>query len=673
MANELITRIRVAVAPVVFATIRNFQKSIEGVSKAVTSMAEVAMGAGTALAGLAKNMGEQANELYQLSQKTGVSTEKIQEWEYAATKAGVSVSAVTGDIERMTTAMDSPIPGEFNQGLFMLGVSTHKANGEMKTSSDILEDLAGRLSKMNVKRAQQWGAQAGISADTVMLLRKGKEGIAQLRAEAHKMGAIIPDNQIKAMAEFSNTVNAISKTSKALTASFVSGLTPSLMKVVRAFQEWQMRSGNLINKKLEIFGEKVGKVFEFFAKAIQLVSTKASALGKFFKPMLDALEKGNLLASLLATGLGILALSGFGKLMAIIFSAKGALVLLAVVVEELYVWFTYGWEYTGFYAIWEKLKKWWDKSTPQMKIITVLITAIATAFSGMFFASIIKASKAFQILSKAMAFLAAHPVIIVLGLIAFAIYELYTWCTKGWEATYLAKFFKWLEKEYPPVANFIKDSIRGWKELFDSCGDSIHSLWEGFQNFIEWVGNKATAVMDAFAKPINSIKDKWNDWFGDGKKKEVDINTNTTTSQTLLNPSSQFMAGRDALLQAQASIAQQMGKNKHSIKEGNNFLTQKATTLVPDLTPMLVKNTEQSVLSPSMFDATQPRMPLSPTEINNDNSKNTTTTNNNSPMNITIMAGGQSMDTILRDLQRFGNGNSINVIDAGMSGGALIQ
>lgn len=667
--GELVTRINLAVAPAVFAAINNFQKAIGGVSKAVTSMAEVAMGAGTAIAGLAKQMGEQANSLYQLSQKTGVSTEKIQEWEYAATKAGVSVSAVTGDIEKMTTAMDSPIPGEFNQGLFMLGVSTHKANGEMKTSSDILEDLAGRLSKMNVKRAQQWGAQAGISEDTVMLLRKGKEGIAQLRAEAHKMGAIIPDKQIKAMAEFSNTVNAISKTSKALTASFVSGLTPSLMKVVRAFQEWQMRSGNLINKKLEIFGQKVGKVFEFFAKAIELVSSKASALGRFFKPLLDALEKGNLLASLLATGLGVLALSGFGKLLGILFSAKGAFVLLAIVVEELYTWFTYGWEYTVFYAIWEKLKKWWDKCTPQMKIIITLITSIATVFGGMFLMSIIKASKAFQMLSKAMATLAAHPVIIILGLIAFAIEEIYTWCTKGWEATYLFKFFKWLEKEYPPVANFIKDSIRGWEEVFNLLGDAINSVWEGFKSFIDWVGNKATAVMDAFAQPFEKLK-AW--WDGD-KKKEIDIKTSGSPSPS---PTLNYSAG-GMMPQGQGFFNKKVdnGGLGKRLNVNNTNLSQPANILVPDLKPMLEKNTEKSVLSPApMFDSTQPTMPLSPTEINNDNSRTTTTTtNNNSPMNITIMAGGQSMDTILKDLQRFGNGNSINVIDAGMGGGALIQ
>ncbi|MDP2844127.1 MAG: hypothetical protein Q8O06_10895, partial [Acetobacterium sp.] len=75
--------------------------------KALIGLTAAAAAAGAALFKLMSDGGNFADELITLSNKTGISTQQLQELDYAARFVDVSVETMTGSMNKMTKTMDS--------------------------------------------------------------------------------------------------------------------------------------------------------------------------------------------------------------------------------------------------------------------------------------------------------------------------------------------------------------------------------------------------------------------------------------------------------------------------------------------------------------------------------------------------------------------------------------
>ena len=86
-----------------------------------------------------------AADLQTLSDTTGVSTAKLQEWAYAANAMGVSASAVQSDLAKMEK--------------------------QARWTGRTLESYANQFKGMDAATANIWGDAYGLSPETVLLLR----------------------------------------------------------------------------------------------------------------------------------------------------------------------------------------------------------------------------------------------------------------------------------------------------------------------------------------------------------------------------------------------------------------------------------------------------------------------------------------------------------------------
>lgn len=205
--TELITELGINVQEGSLKKIDAFEKKLTGVSGALDKIGKWFTG-GKSFADFFSGVLTTSQGLENTAKAIGLSTDALQEWQYAATASGVSASAVTEDLDHL--------------------------HNEMFLSEKGVLNLADSFKKMSAEGARLYGSRLGISRDTVLLLRQGSEAIKELQARAPKL----TDEQIKKNAELNRKLEASKKELETIAQTVVSKVTPALLKIFDSFNQW---------------------------------------------------------------------------------------------------------------------------------------------------------------------------------------------------------------------------------------------------------------------------------------------------------------------------------------------------------------------------------------------------------------------------------------------------
>lgn len=284
LGDELVIILGTTLAPGAIEKLQSFGGAVDRIQKSASRAAlAVSAYAASATVFISKVVNS-ANELQKLSDETGVSTTTLQEWAYAAAHAGVSISSVQKDLVGLTKSMASPIPGQFNVNLALLGVSAYKAGGGLKTASEVLGEIGDKLATMSPQRSAQWASKVGISDDTLLMLRQGGDALERLRKEAHAVGAIIPEAQVKRAAEFKRSFSELITIVKTFATAVTINTLPALEKLLFWTKEWLRLNQYWLSLRLGTITGGLAIAFSEVARSVR------DSLG-FFKPLLDVVEK----------------------------------------------------------------------------------------------------------------------------------------------------------------------------------------------------------------------------------------------------------------------------------------------------------------------------------------------------------------------------------------------
>lgn len=204
VVDELVTLLSFKTSPGTEKAIKSIKDGISTLKSEVTKWAAAATAAGAATSAFLLSASDKAIELQKLSQSTNLSTDSLQQWQYAAEAVGASSAAVTSDLESLLKTMSSPIPGELNMELMMLGVSVHNASGQLRGADEVLKDVGDKLNKMSSARAVQWAERVGISNDTLMLLKQGRQGLSELLKRRSLLGRLYRKTQLTGARSYQN-------------------------------------------------------------------------------------------------------------------------------------------------------------------------------------------------------------------------------------------------------------------------------------------------------------------------------------------------------------------------------------------------------------------------------------------------------------------------------------
>lgn len=332
VVDELVTILGLEEGAQNASVARKFTGLLDGIQKkALVLAASVTTSAG-ALAYFVRDAVGQADELQKLTEVTGIAAETFQEWGYAAAKMGADARSVQSDIAALNKSMSSPIPGQFDMNLAMLGVHG-------KNAAEVLEQLSDKFQGMTAQRASQWGSMIGLSDDTVRLLREGRATINDLRSEAHTMGVVISDEDIARASEFSRTLKALGYTFNSLRQQIFIGAVPALDRFVA--------------KVRDFLALNMGRIKDWFADFISGFTAALEQVWKDLEPLRKMFASvTDVITDFLGTGdaaetWGHLIVGAFegalillSPLIAKLALAGAAFSTLAVFVEDLFAYFT---------------------------------------------------------------------------------------------------------------------------------------------------------------------------------------------------------------------------------------------------------------------------------------------------------------------------------------------
>lgn len=400
VVDELVTLLSFKTSPGTEKAIKSIKDGISTLKSEVTKWAAAATAAGAATSAFLLSASDKAIELQKLSQATNLSTDNLQQWQYAAEAVGASSAAVTSDLESLLKTMSSPIPGELNMELMMLGVSVHNASGQLRGADEVLKDVGDKLNKMSSARAVQWAERVGISNDTLMLLKQGRQGLSELFEEAQLVGAIIPEDAINRGAELSKSIKTLKAVFQALGNSIALSFAPNLKKVVDNFKQFLINNADFVRQGLGVTIDGVSRGFGRFWDILVKIKDGFVALLQPMQPFLKNMDAVKVVAGLV-TG----ALAGFLALMApaiIQFAAVGAAIAgVSLVIEDFITWLQGGESVIG--DIVNAFSNWMDKFPElkeDLKSVGQVFADVFNAIPGLIDKCIDKIEDMFPVINK---------------------------------------------------------------------------------------------------------------------------------------------------------------------------------------------------------------------------------------------------------------------------------
>jgi hypothetical protein len=182
-----------------------------------------------AVADAVKDFTAYGSAIYDASQKTGLSTDAIQEWKFIAEQTGTTLEAITGAVGMMTRGLQTNA-----ETYKKLGIEIQNADGTFRTTTEIFNETVKTLSAMTdeTERDQMAFKLLGRSAQSLIpILNSGSDGIAEMRKQAHEMGIVLEEDAISNADKLGDSTDALKAAFKSAAASMVNEMAPALIAV----------------------------------------------------------------------------------------------------------------------------------------------------------------------------------------------------------------------------------------------------------------------------------------------------------------------------------------------------------------------------------------------------------------------------------------------------------
>lgn len=266
-----------------------------GAAAAATAAAVIATG--KAIFDAAKQTASMGDEIDKESQKLQISTDLYQRLGYAMEMSGSSIEDVKKGVTNITSALNGMAQGTENADskFSAIGVSLTDAEGNLKSTEDVLLDTIDALSKMEDETARNAAANDIFGrgyAELLPLLNEGADGIAALMQEAEDYGAIMGEDAVKASADFDDALKRLEATFDGLRNGAMAEFLPAITAIVDGLS--MILAGDMSGTSK--ISEGVTKLLSALDSAIpdivSFVSSVAEAVLKAAPEILRSLQSG---------------------------------------------------------------------------------------------------------------------------------------------------------------------------------------------------------------------------------------------------------------------------------------------------------------------------------------------------------------------------------------------
>ncbi len=240
---------------------------IGGATALVTALVKVEK----QLASLTKEQAAAADELLELSAKTDIATDRLQEYAYAAELIDTSVETITGAQTKLIKSMDSARDGAKAQveAFEQLGVAYRNADGTLRSSDDVFWDVIdalGQIESASDRDAVAMDLLGKSARDLNPLIKAGSDEMKALAQEAHDVGYVLSTEQVKALAKVDDATQRYQKAVTALRQEIAVEFAPYLEKGTKNLTEFITGLGKAVKNSGVV--DALGMIFETITNII---------------------------------------------------------------------------------------------------------------------------------------------------------------------------------------------------------------------------------------------------------------------------------------------------------------------------------------------------------------------------------------------------------------------
>ena len=217
---------------------------------AIAAVVKVVMDLGEMTLQVAADVDEYLTE----SQITGVPTEMLQAWDYAAPLIDVDAETIKSSMTKLTKAMaDAKDGSESAQAQFAaLGVSFQNAtDGSLRSAEDVFYDVIDALGEMEngtERNAASMELMGKNAQDLNPLINAGSGAIKEYAEEAKAAGYILDEYQIKRLADVDDAYQRMQKTIEANRKQLAADFAPAAEAAMKLFTDVVQKAGEMLER-----------------------------------------------------------------------------------------------------------------------------------------------------------------------------------------------------------------------------------------------------------------------------------------------------------------------------------------------------------------------------------------------------------------------------------------
>jgi len=262
---------------------------------AFAAVAAAAVTAGKALVDMSTSGAAFADEVLTTSTQTGIATDKLQEYMYAAELVDVSVDTLTGSMAKQIKSMKSAQDGSssYTEAYKKLGVAITNADGSLRDSDAVYWDVIDALGGMKNETERDALAMTllGKSAqDLNPLIEAGADRMSELGEQAQAAGYVMSDKLLAAYGALDDQLQYLSVGATAAKNALGTVLLPVLTDLagegtalLGEFTNGVLEANGDIGKIAQVVGDvlpkALDKIMEYVPAMLSLVMEIVSSLG----------------------------------------------------------------------------------------------------------------------------------------------------------------------------------------------------------------------------------------------------------------------------------------------------------------------------------------------------------------------------------------------------------
>lgn len=217
------------------AAFNSINKSLGTLRSSFQSLSIVATA--TVFAGFIKAQINAADALNDMSERTGVAVDELSKLQYAAKLSDVTTEQLQGGLVKLSRGMSdaSKQTGEAYNAFTALGISVKNNDGTLKSSSQVLGELADKFAGYEngaAKTALATAIFGRSGAELIPLLNQGSAGITDLGRELEVLGGVIMPEAAKQAGIFNDNIDRLGIVAGSVGKSIANELLTPINRVI---------------------------------------------------------------------------------------------------------------------------------------------------------------------------------------------------------------------------------------------------------------------------------------------------------------------------------------------------------------------------------------------------------------------------------------------------------